>query len=94
MMIGNTPLIALDRMKEQRSWHAEVLVKCEWCNPAGSAKDRAVQCMLDEAFASGRLAAGGTVVEPTSGNTGIALAAQASARGISAVIVIDRKSVV
>ncbi len=86
-MIGNTPLVALARLGEQLGWQAEVLAKCEWCNPAGSAKDRAVQCMLDEAFASGRLAAGGTVVEPTSGNTGIALAAQASARGLSAVIV-------
>lgn len=86
-MIGNTPLIALARMKEQREWQADVLVKCEWCNPAGSAKDRAVLSMLDDAFATGRLAAGGTVVEPTSGNTGIALAAQASSRGISAVIV-------
>ena len=86
-MIGNTPLILLSRMKEQRGWQADVLAKCEWCNPAGSAKDRAVQCMLDDAFAAGRLAAGGTVVEPTSGNTGIALAAQASAHGISAVIV-------
>lgn len=86
-MIGNTPLISLDRMQKQRGWCAQVLVKCEWCNPAGSAKDRAVQCMLDDAFANGRLTAGGTVVEPTSGNTGIALAAQASARGISAVIV-------
>ena len=87
IVIGNTPLIALARMKEQREWQADVLVKCEWCNPAGSAKDRAVLSMLDDAFATGRLAAGGTVVEPTSGNTGIALAAQASSRGISAVIV-------
>ena len=86
-MIGNTPLISLARMYEQRGWQAEVLAKCEWCNPAGSAKDRAVQCMLDDAFAMGRLAVGGTVVEPTSGNTGIALAAQAATRGISAVIV-------
>ncbi len=86
-MIGNTPLIALVRTKALQNWQAEVLVKCEWCNPAGSAKDRAVQFMLDEAFGSGKLTAGGTVVEPTSGNTGIALAAQASARGICAVIV-------
>ncbi|MBE6697354.1 MAG: cysteine synthase A [Ruminococcaceae bacterium] len=86
-MIGNTPLIALERMKKQMGWQAELLAKCEWCNPAGSSKDRAVQYMLDEALASGRLAAGGTVVEPTSGNTGIALAAQASARGFRAVIV-------
>ena len=86
-MIGNTPLIFLERMKAMQNWQAEVLVKCEWCNPAGSAKDRAVKCMLDDAIAKGKLAVGGTVVESTSGNTGIALAAQASAMGISAVIV-------
>lgn len=86
-MIGNTPLIPLERMKAAQHWQADVLVKCEWCNPAGSAKDRAVKCMLDDAIAKGKLAVGGTVVESTSGNTGIALAAQASAMGISAVIV-------
>lgn len=86
-MIGNTPLIALERTKKFLHLQADVLVKCEWCNPAGSAKDRAVQYMLDDAFAFGRLQAGGTVIEPTSGNTGIALAAQASARGLHAVIV-------
>lgn len=86
-MIGNTPLAMLTRTKEQRAWLADVMIKCEWCNPAGSSKDRAVQFMLDDAFCSGKLTVGGTVVEPTSGNTGIALAAQASARGINAVIV-------
>lgn len=93
-MIGNTPLILPKRIKELRAWRADVFVKCEWCNPAGSAKDRAVQFMLDDAFACGRLTAGGTVVEPTSGNTGIALAAQAHGRGVSAVIVMpDNMSV-
>lgn len=86
-MIGNTPLIALERLRALRQWQAEVFVKCEWCNPAGSAKDRAVQFMLDDALAKGLLAPGGTVVESTSGNTGIALAAQGSARGFSVVIV-------
>lgn len=86
-MIGNTPLIPLARMQEVRGWQANVLAKCEWCNPAGSAKDRAVQFMLDDAIVSGKLVAGGTIVEPTSGNTGIALAAQASARGFNAVVV-------
>jgi cysteine synthase A len=86
-MIGNTPLIALERTKKLLHLQADVLVKCEWCNPAGSAKDRAVQYMLDDAFAFGRLQAGGTVIEPTSGNMGIALVAQASARGLHAVIV-------
>lgn len=86
-MIGNTPLIALSHLQRERGWQAEVLAKCEWCNPAGSAKDRAVQFMLNDALASGRLRAGGTVIEPTSGNTGIALAAQAAARGLTSVIV-------
>ena len=86
-MVANTPLVALDRMQREHGWQARVLAKCEWCNPAGSAKDRAVQSMLDDAFARGKLQAGGTVIEPTSGNTGIALAAQASARGLHAVIV-------
>ena len=86
-MIGNTPLIRLSCFSAQRASGAALWVKCEWCNPAGSAKDRAVQFMLDDAIAGGRLATGGTVVEPTSGNTGIALAAQASARGCHAVIV-------
>ncbi|MBQ7378400.1 MAG: cysteine synthase A [Clostridia bacterium] len=86
-MIGNTPLIALKRLRALRQWQAEVFVKCEWCNPAGSAKDRAVQFMLDDALTKGLLAPGGTVVESTSGNTGIALAAQGSARGFSVVIV-------
>ncbi len=86
-MIGNTPLILLSRLPGALGLCAKLLVKCEWCNPAGSAKDRAVQFMLDDAIAKGRLAPGGTVVEPTSGNTGIALAAQASARGFAAVIV-------
>ncbi len=86
-MIGNTPLITLARTKQLQNRQAEVLVKCEWCNPAGSSKDRAVKFMLDDAFVTGKLTVGGTVVEPTSGNTGIALAAQASARGVHAVIV-------
>ncbi|MBQ5792620.1 MAG: cysteine synthase A [Clostridia bacterium] len=93
-MIGNTPLIALESVGRLYGWHARVFAKCEWCNPAGSSKDRAVQYMLDDAFACGRLQAGGTVIEPTSGNTGIALAAQASARGLHAVIVMpDNMSV-
>ena len=86
-MIGNTPLVLLSRLCVKQHWQAEVLCKCEWCNPAGSAKDRAVHYMLKDALDSGRLAPGGTVIEPTSGNTGIALAAQASARGLDAVIV-------
>ena len=86
-MIGNTPLVSLSRLGAKQEWQSEVLVKCEWCNPAGSAKDRAVHYMLADALDSGRLALGGTVVEPTSGNTGIALAAEASALGLCAVIV-------
>ena len=82
-LIGNTPLLELGRMD---TGSARVLVKLEGCNPAGSAKDRVALAMLDEAEKSGRLRPGGTVIEPTSGNTGIGLAAVAAARGYRAVI--------
>lgn len=82
-LIGNTPLLELGRMD---TGSARVLVKLEGCNPAGSAKDRVALAMLDEAEKSGRLRPGGTVIEPTSGNTGIGLAAVAAARGYRAII--------
>ncbi|ACX51334.1 cysteine synthase [Ammonifex degensii KC4] len=69
-LIGRTPLVLLKRLGGK----ATILAKCEWFNPGGSVKDRAALFMLKEALASGKLAPGGTVVEPTSGNTGIALA--------------------
>lgn len=82
--IGGTPIVRLNRMAPGGS---EVYVKIERGNPGGSIKDRAVLAMLNDAEASGRLKKGGTVVEPTSGNTGIALAMIAAARGYKAVLV-------
>ncbi|MGO0123514.1 cysteine synthase A [Desulfothermobacter acidiphilus] len=81
-LIGRTPLVRL----RQASSRATVLAKCEWFNPGGSSKDRAALFMLRAALASGRLAPGGTVVEPTSGNTGIALAWLGVRMGLKVVI--------
>ena len=82
-MIGNTPLLSLGRMGEG----AILLAKTEGVNPGGSAKDRVALAMIEEAERTGRLQPGGTVIEPTSGNTGIGLAAVCAARGYRAVIV-------
>ena len=82
-MIGNTPLLSLGRMGEG----AILLAKAEGVNPGGSAKDRVALAMIEEAERTGRLQPGGTVIEPTSGNTGIGLAAVCAARGYRAVIV-------
>ena len=76
-LIGNTPLLKLNRLFPG----AEIYAKLEYLNPAGSAKDRAAKSMLNDLEARGLLKEGGTVVEPTSGNTGVALAALCAARG-------------
>ena len=86
-LIGGTPLLELCRLERQLDLGARVLVKLESFNPGGSVKDRVAKAMLDDAEASGRLAPGGTIVEPTSGNTGIGLASVAAARGYRVVIV-------
>lgn len=86
-LIGRTPLLRLRRIERQAKLNARVVAKLEFFNPAGSVKDRAAQAILSEAEASGRLKAGGTVIEPTSGNTGIALSCICAARGYRAVIV-------
>lgn len=83
MLIGHTPLMRLSRLCPNTC----VLAKLELMNPAGSAKDRAALAMLNEAENSGRLKPGGTVIEPTSGNTGIALAMLCALRGYRCVIV-------
>ena len=84
-MIGSTPLLKLNRLVQ--GLKAEIWVKAECMNPAGSVKDRVAREMIDTAEREGRLQPGGTIIEPTSGSTGIGLAAIAASRGYRAVIV-------
>lgn len=86
-LIGRTPLLQLTNIQDELGLGARVLAKLEYFNPAGSVKDRVAKEMLESAEQSGRLRPGGTVIEPTSGNTGIGLAMVAAARGYRAVIV-------
>ena len=80
-MIGRTPLLELCRIQQQLGLEARVLAKLEYLNPAGSVKDRAALSMIRDAEQKGLLKEGSVIVEPTSGNTGIGLAAVAAARG-------------
>ena len=86
-LIGRTPLVRLFRLEKQLGLQGPLLAKLESRNPGGSAKDRVALAMLDAAEAAGALGPGGTVIEPTSGNTGIGLAAVAACRGYRAMIV-------
>jgi len=85
--IGDTPLVRLDRLAKEKGVNAEILLKLEFFNPIASVKDRIGVNMIDSLEASGRLKPGGTLVEPTSGNTGIALAFVAAARGYRLILV-------
>lgn len=87
-LIGNTPLVELTNIEKKYGLKAKILAKLEYLNPAGSVKDRIALEMIEEAERSGRLKPGGTILEPTSGNTGIGLAAIAAAKGYKAVIVL------
>lgn len=86
-LIGNTPLLELVGVEKRHNLNATILGKMESFNPAGSAKDRIAKAMLDQAEREGKLNADTVIIEPTSGNTGIALAALAAARGNRAIIV-------
>ena len=86
-LIGNTPLMELANIKSQYNLNANVFAKLEFFNPAGSVKDRVALSMINNAEQKGTLKKGGTVIEPTSGNTGIGLAAVCTARGYKAIIV-------
>lgn len=86
-MIGRTPLLELCRIQQQLGLEARVLAKLEYLNPAGSVKDRAALSMIRDAEQKGLMKEGSVIVEPTSGNTGIGLAAVAAARGYRVVIV-------
>ncbi|MGI6072441.1 MAG: cysteine synthase A [Lachnospiraceae bacterium] len=86
-LIGRTPLLRLTHIEAEKSLEAALFAKLEYFNPAGSAKDRVAKAIIDDAEKSGRLHRGGTIIEPTSGNTGIGLAAVAAARDYRVIIV-------
>ena len=86
-LIGHTPLLELTHVEKEEKLEARILAKLEYFNPAGSVKDRIAKGIIDDAEQSGTLQPGGTIIEPTSGNTGIGLAAVAAARGYKLIIV-------
>lgn len=86
-LIGKTPLLELTHIEKKYGLKVKILAKLEYFNPAGSVKDRIAKAMIDEAEKSGKLKADSVIIEPTSGNTGIGLAAVAAARGYRIIIV-------
>ena len=86
-LIGKTPLVRVNKIEKKYNLKATVLVKLELFNPAGSVKDRVAKNMIDEAERNGTLKRGSTIIEPTSGNTGIGLCSIAAARGYRTIIV-------
>lgn len=85
-LIGHTPLLEANAFARANDLHAHLLVKLEYFNPAGSVKDRIAIAMIEQAEREGRIAPGATLIEPTSGNTGIGIAAVAAARGYHTII--------
>ena len=86
-LVGSTPLLELTHIEKELGLKAKILAKLEYFNPAGSVKDRIAKAMIDDAEASGKLKEGSVIIEPTSGNTGIGLAAVAAAKGYRIIIV-------
>lgn len=86
-IIGNTPILRLSHIEKEFALEAKILAKLECMNPAGSVKDRVAKAMLDDAESKGILNKDSTIIEPTSGNTGIGLASVAAARGYKLIIV-------
>ena len=85
-LIGNTPLVEIVNIEKELGLEATVLVKLEYFNPAGSVKDRIAKAMIEDAEAKGLLKKGSVIIEPTSGNTGIGLAAIAAAKGYRIIL--------
>lgn len=85
-LIGRTPLLELSNYERKHELKARVIAKLEYFNPAGSVKDRIAKAMLDDAEAKGLITEGATIIEPTSGNTGIGLASVAAARGYKTIL--------
>ncbi len=85
-LIGKTPMLELKKIEQDKSLCARVIAKLEYFNPAGSVKDRAALYMINDAEAKGLLKKGSTIIEPTSGNTGIGLAAVAASRGYKVIL--------
>ena len=86
-IVGNTPLLELSNIEKERGLEAKVFAKLEFLNPAGSAKDRVAKFMLDDAEKKALIKEGAVIIEPTSGNTGIGLAAAAASRGYKSIFV-------
>lgn len=86
-LVGRTPILEVGNIEKEMDLKARVLVKLEYFNPAGSVKDRVALNMITEAEKAGKIKAGATIIEPTSGNTGIGLASIAAARGYKAIFV-------
>ena len=84
-LIGRTPLLELTNYEKEYSLEAVIYGKLEYFNPAGSAKDRIAKAMIEDAQEKGKLQAGSVIIEPTSGNTGIGLAAVAASKGYSVI---------
>ena len=78
--VGNTPLVRVNNFEKAYALEASVYAKLEYFNPAGSVKDRIAKAIIDDAVASGKLKEGSTIIEPTSGNTGIGIASYAAAQ--------------
>lgn len=85
-LIGKTPLLELSRLEKKYDLKAKIVAKLEYFNPSGSVKDRIAKAMIDDAEQSGNLKAGSVIIEPTSGNTGIGLAAVAAAKGYRVIL--------